>query len=394
MQPLYYVESIKRIENNITALLLYIPNNIDKWVNVDKDFRKCVKVRLTSDCLEAVREGRYVYKINDNTYEIADNDYRVAKIRERYNRLIENLTQNQTETPRFLYDNVYSLYSYHINVGHGNHSLLVFESNGRVHIWMIDSSDYDFTSHRYYRNNINDCLAHIKHKFQLTDPIHIDVVMLTHPHYDHYSGISYYINTNMIDNRTVAYLNLRYKIINHNFNNLLSQLNNLGVAIIEPFRHNSCDNIRILYPDFHNFNNNLSLNNMSSVYNISFDKESYFLFPGDLETAGWNLMDVNVCSPHMTNPLYYAISHHGSINGHHRNMFCLCRNAHINNIKDCLHRNTITVLMGRDKAFSGIYSQQVLNDFNNRILYSEKDNNNNISRFLEIDLISKVTKRY
>lgn len=394
MKPLYYVESIKQSENSTTALLLYIPNNIEKWVNVNKDFRKYIKVRLTTDWLNTVREGRFVYKINDNTYEIANNDHRVAQIHERYNRLIENLTHNLTATPRFLYDKVYSLYSYHINVGHGNHSLIIFKSIGKVHIWMIDCSDYDFISHRYYCNNIKDCLDHIRHKFQLADPIHIDVVMLTHAHYDHYSGINYYINTNMIDNRTKAYINLRYKIASHNFNNLLSQLNNIRIQIIEPFSHNSCDNIKILHPNLQNLNNNLSLNNLSSVYNISFDEKSYFVFPGDLEEKGWCLIDVNKCCPYMNRTKYYAISHHGSINGHLRKTFCHCKNAPINNIKDCLHRNTITVLMGRDNAFSGIYSQKVLNDFNGRVLLSEKDPNNNRARFLEIDMLSDIHKWY
>lgn len=394
MKSLYYVESIKQNENNITALLLYIPNNVDNWVDTHKDFKRYIKVSLAADKLQTVREGRYVYKSNHDVYEIADNDYRVAQIRERYNRLIDNLMPNIVETPNFSYNNVNLLCSYHINVGHGNHSLLVFESNGRVYIWMVDSSDYDFISHRYYRNNINDCLTHIKHKFQLTDPIHIDVVMLTHPHYDHYSGFNYYINTNMIDNKTVAYINLRHKIANHNFNNLLSQLNNLGVVIIEPFRQNSCNNIRILYPDFQNINNHLSLNNLSSVYNISFDEESFFVFPGDLETAGWKSMDVHACCPYMTNPHFYAISHHGSINGHKRNMLCQCRHAYINDIKDCLHKNTITVLMGRDKAFSGIYAQQVLNDFKGRILFSEKNPHNQTVKFLEIDLMSKAYQWY
>ena len=259
---------------------------------------------------------------------------------------------------------------------------------------MIDCSDYDFISHRYYCNNIKDCLDHIRHKFQLADPIHIDVVMLTHAHYDHYSGINYYINTNMIDNRTKAYINLRYKIASHNFNNLLSQLNNIRIQIIEPFSHNSCDNIKILHPNLQNFNNNLSLNNLSSVYNISFDEKSYFVFPGDLEEKGWCLIDVNKCCPYMNRTKYYAISHHGSINGHLRKTFCHCKNAQINNIKDCLHRNTITVLMGRDNAFSGIYSQKVLNDFNGRVLLSEKDPNNNRARFLEIDMLSDIHKWY
>ena len=67
---------------------------------------------------------------------------------------------------------------------------------------------------------------------------------------------------------------------------------------------------------------------------------------------------------------------------------------YINDIKDCLHKNTITVLMGRDKAFSGIYAQQVLNDFKGRILFSEKNPHNQTVKFLEIDLISKACQWY
>ena len=117
------------------------------------------------------------------------------------------------------------------------------------------------------------------------------------------------------------------------------------------------------------------------------------MFPGDLEQDGWKLMDVTKCYPYMTHTHYYAISHHGSINGHLRPSVCPYKKR--NNIKDCLCQHTaVPVLMGRDKAFSGIYSSQVLADFNGRILYSEKDDSNNPSSFLEIDLIANKWKWY
>ena len=334
-----------------------------------------------------------MYALGNEEYQIANEDLRVSQIRMRYGGLVDSLVQTQRELPQDIFDNISILYTYHINVGHGNHSLIVFKVNNRVHIWMVDCSDYDFVSHRYYRANIDNCLKYIKQKFQLVDPIHIDVVMLTHPHYDHYSGINYYIYNKLIDKHTVAYVNLKYHIASHNYNNLLSNLNKLGLQIVEPFSCNSNKNIRILYPDIKTFNIRLSPNNISSVYNIWFDNQSYFVFPGDLEQDGWKLMDVTKCYPYMTHTHYYAISHHGSINGHLRPSVCPYKKR--NNIKDCLCQHTaVPVLMGRDKAFSGIYSSQVLADFNGRILYSEKDASNTPCSFLEIDLIANKWKWY
>ena len=392
MKELYYIESIKHFEENTIALLQYIPENIKKWELTNKDFKWYIRKAVDPKWKEVIREGTYVYAFNDGRYETANEDFRVSQIRMRYGKLIESLAQTQRESQRNIYDNISTLYTYHINVGHGNHSLIVFKANNRVHIWMVDCSDYDFVSHHYYRVNIDDCLNHIKQTFQLADLIHIDVVMLTHPHYDHYSGINYYINNKLIDNHTIVYVNLKYRIASHNYNNLLSNLNKLGIRIVEPFSCNSNKNIRILYPDIGNFNIRLSPNNISSVYNIGFDDKSYFVFPGDLEQDGWNSMDVTKCCPYMAHTHYYAISHHGSITGHLR--YANCCYGHTNNIQGCLCSQTITILMGRDKAFSGIYSPQVLTDFNGRILYSEKDDSNNPSSFLEIDLISNTWHWY
>jgi hypothetical protein len=392
MKDLYYIESVRQFEESTMALLQYIPKNIKKWELANRDFKWYVRKLVDPRWKEVIREGTYVYALGNEEYQIANEDLRVSQIRMRYGGLVDSLVQTQRELPQDIFDNISILYTYHINVGHGNHSLIVFKVNNRVHIWMVDCSDYDFVSHRYYRANIDNCLKYIKQKFQLVDPIHIDVVMLTHPHYDHYSGINYYIYNKLIDKHTVAYVNLKYHIASHNYNNLLSNLNKLGLQIVEPFSCNSNKNIRILYPDIKTFNIRLSPNNISSVYNIWFDNQSYFVFPGDLEQDGWKLMDVTKCYPYMTHTHYYAISHHGSINGHLRPSVCPYKKR--NNIKDCLCQHTVPVLMGRDKAFSGIYSSQVLADFNGRILYSEKDASNTPCSFLEIDLIANKWKWY
>ena len=389
MKTLYYVESVKQLEQSTIAFLQYIPKNIKKWELENKDFKRYVRRTVEQRQKDVIQEGMYVYAVNDGEYEIANEDPRALQIRRRYISLIEDLEQQQRELPQSTYDNISTLYTYHVNVGHGNHTLIVFQSNNNTHIWMVDCSDFDYIQHRKYNSNIDKCINHVKQKFHLNSSIHIYVVMLTHPHYDHFSGFQYYINQGLIDANTNVYINLKYNIANHNYNNLLQRLYVLGTQIIEPFTYNSNNNINILYPDKKTFHSKLSFNNQSSVYNIRFDNKSYFVFPGDLEKEGWNLMDVRKCLPYMSQTHYYAISHHGSINGHLRDGVC-CRC--INSVKDCLFPSAITVLMGRDKAYSGIYSPKVLADFNSRILFSEKDSLNNSCSFLEINLISGTYK--
>ena len=68
---------------------------------------------------------------------------------------------------------------------------------------------------------------------------------------------------------------------------------------------------------------------------------------------------------------YYCISHHGSITGHLRNE-CIYRN-HIKSLADC-NFSRIQILMGRNNAYSGIYSQSVLDDFNNICKVEDSEN--------------------
>jgi hypothetical protein len=106
----------------------------------------------------------------------------------------------------------------------------------------------------------------------------------------------------------------------------------------------------------------------------------HILFTGDLETKKWDI--IHFCPKFLRHTDYYVISHHGSLNGHVRNICPVLR--HISNLSDCVHQNSTQILMGRNGAFNGIYSQQVINDFNN-LIYSEKDNNGNIKEFVEIE---------
>jgi len=388
MKKLYFIENIQEFENKQIVFLQYIPNDINAWVTSNRDFRWFIRV-LPSRYLDNIQEGQYVYYSDDDDLEVVQNDERIALIKERYESLVSQIKGQRlddAERKNFAYTDIEELYSFHVNVGHGNHSLLVFKAEGNVHIWMVDCSDYDYIAHRYHRKEIECCLQHIQEQFEL-DTIHIEVVMLTHPHYDHYSGINYYIKKGFIDITTIVYLNLEYPVFRHNFTNLLTRLQQLKVQIIEPTVNNSCNNINILYPDV-NFDKKLSPNNISSVYNICFENISYFVFPGDLEKIGWNLMDKTKCVPYMRRTRYYAISHHGSANGHIRTGICPYKGCMPANLSFCLSGKCVPVLMGRNHAYHGIYADCVINDFGGRIRYAEKDSCGHSASFLKIDLLS------
>lgn len=388
---LYYVEEVLQHAGKYTAVLLYVPMDMSQKIRDKEDLKRFTTIEIDEDALGIVSEGSYVYRTGENEFESADNDSRVIQIRERYKELKNNLLL----TPRNVlsYADVTKLYSYHVNVGHGNHSLIVFEANSDIYIWMVDCSDYDFLLHKYYRQNIDSCLKHIKQKFNI-DTLKIKTVMLTHPHYDHYSGIGYYIDNKIIDSDTIFYINTQYKIQSHNFNNLLSKISTLLSMVIEPVICNSNINIKILYPDTIDKNPKLSYNNMSSVYNIRFDNKSYCIFPGDIEKEGWDLMNVCGYCKDFSEVCLYAISHHGSLNGHildivPPNQVCTGKDP-------CKISSSaaIPVLMGRDKAYNGVYCCKVQKDFKGRIVYSEKDERGNPASFLEIDLMNRLCTHY
>lgn len=393
---LYFVESVAHInasEENYPeqriAILQYIPIDIQKWIDKSQDFKWYRKIPLNLSDAELVREGEYVYYLDDEGFLNASDDERVSKIKHRSDELYKE-TESLINNDPMIHEihDVSMLYSYHINVGHGNLSLLVFECDNKKHIWMIDGSDYDFLQHRNYTSVIQKAFDYIKNKFDIDNP-HVEVLMITHAHYDHYSGITRFIKYGLIDSQTEVFLNFLKKVASHNFNNLVSELQKNKIKhIIQPFTHKSSPNINIIYPELSTFSGSLKINNTSSVYCIRFDGVNYITFPGDLETEGWDLIDNHRCCPYFNCTKYYVVSHHGSLNGHLRSK-CTCR-CNITNVCDCLLQNTKTVLMGRDHAFNGIYSNRVLQDFDGRLFCSEKDDKGVKAAFLEIDLLSGV----
>ena len=103
------------------------------------------------------------------------------------------------------------------------------------------------------------------------------------------------------------------------------------------------------------------VNNSSVVYGIKLN-EHIMVFPGDLEQKGFeNMSRAGRCSSLLFRADYYVVSHHGSINGHPA-LACASPNQPIPTILECATRGLDkAILMGRNGAYSGIYSPVVEN---------------------------------
>lgn len=338
-------------------------------------------------------EGQFVVEDNDGHYDKGGSEPEAKSLVLQNNKLRSKIykkyvTSNNTE----FRTGVSNVYSYHINIGHGNCSVIVFSREGQFKIWMIDCSIWDYTNRINYAGNLEACFQHIKTKFNLQD-IELDKFLLTHTHYDHFNGINYLLNHQHINNNTEVWINTYYSWPDEKYNKLLDRLSNLNVRYIEPKTSNSTDQIDILYP-----NNTIvrkspkislqqysivpknKVNNSSVVYKINLGNKS-MIFPGDIETEGWN--NINTCAHYLRDTNYYCVSHHGSINGHIRNR---CPGGKtILDIGECCINMQKCILMGRHGAYSGIFSNQVLNCFRNKLYRTDIDSEGKIPHFMELD---------
>lgn len=269
---------------------------------------------------------------------------------------------NYGNQPEELSEDVTDVRSYHINVGHGNCSIIVFCQNGNWNIWMVDCSVFDFTNKHNYCKNLDDCMDDIKNDYGIDI---ISKLLITHLHYDHINGIEHLIEREWINEDTEVWMNIQYPWKQPTYNRILLQLNSLGVKFIDPIVSNSTQHINILYPtiSFNKKNKSPedSINNASVLYQICLGNEK-MLFTGDIETEGWD--NVSTCRTYLKKSTYYCISHHGSITGHLRSN-CGLNWRHISTLADCADLTEFQILMGRNGAYRGVYSDQVLSDFNN-----------------------------
>lgn len=408
MKTLYFVESIHQDRNNDSG------NSIFEIVL--EDVRSAMELRekqyeghggediervaessysrmvfpdmpILHDSNRSLREGWYVYYDSDKQMFLSAAEDKIAVARRKENRELRRLmiAQYNPEEIEKSFSDQAQVKSYHVNVGHGNCTIILIRDNSFYTIWMVDCGAIDHISRGNYYSNIQACFSNISKELEVPlDQLRISKFMLTHWHYDHISGMQSLINDHYIDSQTQCYMNLYYGHSSQGVNNLLKELYRLRVACYEPTaRMALVPSIRILHPECRirkwycikdsKYRVVTKLNNTSVVYSISIG-DKVMVCPGDLEKAGWDAMTKSRSCQKM--PLcctnYYCISHHGSLNGH-IDIDCLGKGC-CSNVGQCLRQClSKAILMGRDGAYNGIYDRGVINYWQPILRYSEKD---------------------
>lgn len=404
---LYFVESIRTPsnrregnENLYNIVLEIVTPNLGRQEQFSEFRMVSMKSYPTlNNSSKYLREGYYVYYDEEaRTFASAQNNkLALARRRENNNRRKAMLSIGLSQEVERDWSEQTKVKSYHVNVGHGNCTILLLQSGFFYQIWMVDCGAIDITNGHNYYDNVQTCFHEIAKElniniFKLT----ITKFFLTHWHYDHISGIQFLLRDGLINKQTIFYMNLYYAFSSKCANNLLKDLYKLKVECYEPTGNFSLiPSLKILYPECRirrmatpydsNYHVVQKVNDSSVVYSVSIGGRTMVL-PGDLELDGWNAMTLaHTCQQR---PLcctdYFCVSHHGSDNGH-VDIDCLGA-SHYPNVGTCLTQNIHrAIIMGRDGAYSGIYSPTVIQYWNNVIRYSEKDNMNKYCKAYVLD---------
>ena len=347
-------------------------------------------------------DGNFVKVVKKDGRQIlipAEEDEAALFNKKRHNTITETLIEFEGNPDReiFARGEIKGAYSYHVNVGHGNTSFLIVcfddKNNAKPVVVCIDCK-----RKRAGRDaiNFNACVSYIKNKFSI-NKFELDIFLLTHPHIDHFSGIVYLLNKRYITNNTEIWLNTHYGYPSSFYNAVLEPLSLKcpRLKFVNPVSLNSFSGMNIWYPEKiikHNGNESSNTqieqnpNNASVVTQFLFTigmKKADILFTGDIEMQGWDKVH---CLPFLGKTKNYCISHHGSINGHRRNI-CHLNHKNIKYITDCPNSIQNAILMGKDGAHHGIYSKEVLDGKFKRKIKKTED-----ADFLEINLLSGVCR--
>lgn len=359
----------------------------DTQVDVQNDFR------VSWDVIKDYTEGQFVYMRRNKKGEIklskGIKDTRARQHIMTNNRLRAQIALESTtpESTDFKLSENEQVFSYHVNVGHGNCSFIVINNFIGTKVWCVDSSEWDYLSKKSYRSNIEDCLKYISEKFNIKD-IKIEKFFLTHPHYDHFNGFIFLIKKYASINPEF-WINPYYSFSSTSYNKLLDFLNKRlstrSLKIIESYPWNNTPNICILNENqliirskptggstgikkligsgkitsSSPYAVQKNINNASIVYQFKFGNKS-ILFPGDIEDMGWQ--NIKKCMPYFARANYYCLSHHGSMNGHIRTS-CPAIGP-ISDVRLCSLNADVLFIQGRDGAYPGIINKKLLSDFN------------------------------
>ena len=414
---LYYVDSIhypeaegndRRVANNTIVQVSLL--DIDK-AEVPNDIVVSVPInQLSFENGKKIEDNNFVYYSANNQFpfENGNKDPRALELINRSSKLRKELREKSQNHPIELLraDSFVNsiITSYHINVGHGNCSVILFESENFKRLWMVDCGT-NYCVKGPHLENIDDCFDDIAKRLGVNkDQLHISLFMLTHLHSDHYNGLEMLFKQGYCDANTQFFINLDYAVASSTYVRILDKINNEECLVNTPIRN--VDPARktqyvptVIFPDKRIFKNNPSpihipcyiepkANNSSVIY-LVFGSGKSMMFPGDMEKKELDLMTSSSnCTPFLNMVDYYCVSHHASITGH---LNCKCldpKHPCPTCIRCCKYNLDRAIVLGRDRAFNGIYNQTVINDFGQDIAYSEKDDKGNPVKCLILDWAS------
>ena len=413
MKQLYFVESItSNPDTSEVAIVLEKVGKENSQLNVNDsndefELHEFLQFPVLADSNRRLEESHYVYFENGSFTSGKDNPLAIErrKLNSKLRREIikNNLIKQNELSPLPVFTEHAEVHSYHVNVGHGNCTFILIQENGSYELWVVDCGEHDYLERKNYRHNIDACLKDIsvKLKIKLSD-IRISRLLITHWHFDHISGINHLIKDKFVDSNTIVFANVHYGFSSKCANSLLGLIASMKNTCYEPtVALKGFPNIAILYPECRirrqpNLRNSgyrivRNVNDSSVVYSIEMAGRR-MIFPGDLEQDGWNHMTkLGKCCPSLQKCDFYCISHHGSITGH-VNRPCMCNSGN-DIISCCMKECSVAILMGRDRAYNGIFCPTVINDFASRIFYSGKDSSGRNARGFVLDW-SSFTSRY
>ena len=413
MKQLYFVESITiNPDTSEVAIVLEKVGKENSQLNENDskdefELHEFLQFPVLADSNRRLEESHYVYFENGSFTSGKDNPLAIErrKLNSKLRReIIKNNSIKQNElSPLPVFTEHAEVHSYHVNVGHGNCTFILIQENGSYELWVVDCGEHDYLERKNYRHNIDACLKDIsvKLKIKLSD-IRISRLLITHWHFDHISGINHLIKDKFVDSNTIVFANVHYGFSSKCANSLLGLIASMKNTCYEPtVALKGFPNIAILYPECRirrqpNLRNSgyrivRNVNDSSVVYSIEMAGRR-MIFPGDLEQDGWNHMTkLGKCCPSLQKCDFYCISHHGSITGH-VNRPCMCNSGN-DIISCCMKECSVAILMGRDRAYNGIFCPTVINDFASRIFYSGKDSSGRNARGFVLDW-SSFTSRY
>ena len=358
-RKLYFIESIHtrpESEEQVVEVNMTPVESEEVWI---PEFFIFNRQEFRIDTPGDIQDGQYVFYDNeagDGEPVFTDGTYSLVAQRELGRSIYLRATLLQRaeavkdavmlDERKLSYDDA-KVTSYHVNVGHGNCSFILIKPKEGYRLWMVDCSIFEMP---------NKVISHRES--------HVSEFENTLAY-----GLKYLIEKGYVDSKTIFYINLHYQMPSRYLNDIWQLMINKGLSsIIEPVHFNTSHCIHILHPECRIYKDKTSIleqatvsrfasnpNNSSSIYALKLAGKT-MVFPGDLENEGFDAMtEAGTCLMDWRQINFYAASHHCSINGlPYRHCKRLIKRY---NPLLCFRRKLkLTVVMGRDGAYKGIYS--------------------------------------